>query len=275
VCAACLIALGSNLGDRAARLRAAVDELSRLPRSRLVARSSWRETPPIGGPGGQGAFLNGAALVDTALDPRTMLAELARIEQQGERVRKIRWDARTLDLDLMLYGDQTWQATDLVVPHPRMHYRRFVLEPAAEIAPWMIHPTSGWTVSRLLQQLDNNAATIAVAAADSRETQQLVAYLVEQLASPAAFGATGVSTNVVRWTLAEAGCSPEMRPQLLLAVGDVAGSAEVQMRKMLNLPASGPVAWLAPGAVEVAAAEALTVIASAWPQLAPTTPHGS
>lgn len=272
---ACLIALGSNLGEREERLRAAIDELSRLPHSRLIARSSWRETPPIGGPGGQGGFLNGAVLLETTLDPPAMLAELACIERRGERVRNIRWDARTLDLDLLLYGHQTWQATDLIVPHPRMHYRRFVLEPAAEIAPWMIHPTSGWTVARLLEQLDCEAPTISVAATDSSARAQLITYLVDRLASSTAFGTTELSTNVLPWGPNFSDLAPAAHPQLLLAISDVAGSDEVPTRKMLKLPATGPVAWLTPGTAEVLAAEALTVIASAWPKLAPTTLHGS
>lgn len=270
--AACLIALGSNLGDRAARLRAAIDELSRLPRSRRVARSSWRETPPVGGPGRQGPFLNGAALIETALDPPAVRAELARIERQGERVRTIRWDARTIDLDLLLVDGQTWQATDLIIPHPRMHYRRFVLEPAAELAPWMIHPTSGWTISRLLAQLDGVAPTIAVAATEMRVAEQLVAHLVERLLSSAASTTTELSTTVVAWTPDDSSCEAAARPQLLLAIGDVAGSDEAPMRKMLKLPATGPVAWLTPGTSEAMAAEALTVIASAWPKLVPAAP---
>jgi hypothetical protein len=148
-----------------------------------------------------------------------------------------------------------------------MHYRRFVLEPAAEIAPSMIHPTSGWTVARLLEHLERDEPTIAVAAADSRVSEQLVAHLVEQLTSTTAFGTTGISTSLVPWTPDVTECSSTTHPHLLLAVGEVAGSGEAQMRKMLKLPATGPVAWLAPGTAESLAVEAMTVIASAWPKL--------
>ena len=97
-----LVALGSNLGERAGQLNAALAELARLPSSRLIRRSGWFETPPIGGPTGQGAFLNGAALLWTTLAPRSLLASLQEIEQRLGRVRGERWGARLIDLDLLL-----------------------------------------------------------------------------------------------------------------------------------------------------------------------------
>lgn len=106
-----LIALGANLGDRAEQLNSALIELAGLPSSRLIRRSGWFETPPIGGPQGQSAFLNGSALLWTALAPRQLLAELQRIEEQLGRVRSERWGARVIDLDLLLF-DQ------LVIEHP-------------------------------------------------------------------------------------------------------------------------------------------------------------
>ena len=107
-----LVALGSNLGDRAEQLNAALGELVATRRVRvLIRRSGWFETPPIGGPAGQGAFLNGAALLWTTLAPRPLLAELQQIEEQLGRVRGERWGARVIDLDLLLF-DQ------LVIEHP-------------------------------------------------------------------------------------------------------------------------------------------------------------
>ncbi len=149
----CLLALGSNLGDRAASLRQAVGQLARLPQTVLMARSSWHETAPVGGPPGQGLFLNGAALVSTSLSPVALLAEIGRIEQQLGRIRAERWEARTIDLDVLLFDRVVHRGADLTIPHPRMLDRAFVLEPAAEIAAWMTHPETGWTISRLLQQL--------------------------------------------------------------------------------------------------------------------------
>src|SRR5687768_9904073 len=99
---ACLIGLGSNLGDRAETLSRAVSQLLSHPSIRVLARSGWRETRPVGGPGGQGAFLNGAVLLDTSLGPRELLAELRAVERTQGRKRGEHWAARTLDLDLLL-----------------------------------------------------------------------------------------------------------------------------------------------------------------------------
>jgi 2-amino-4-hydroxy-6-hydroxymethyldihydropteridine diphosphokinase len=259
--AACLIALGSNLGDRAAHLRRAVDELSRLPRARLVARSSWRETLPVGGPTGQGPFINGAAMLSTSLEPSRLLSELVRIETLIGRVRTVRWEARAIDLDLLLADNQVFDSLELRIPHPRMHYRRFVLQGAAEIAPWMVHPGSGWTLARLLDQLEHGADEAAVAATDSQLADWLVAHLVERLNSG---GVAGRPQRVVRWS---GGCPPMpawRRPKLVLAVGDATGGDVRQTHKILQLPATGPVAWLAPGTPEAVLGDALDAIASVW-----------
>jgi 2-amino-4-hydroxy-6-hydroxymethyldihydropteridine diphosphokinase len=120
-----------------------------------------RQTPPIGGPGGQPKFLNAAATLDTSLAPQQLLAALKQVEAALGRAPAERWAARTIDLDLLLYGNAVVDTPELVVPHPRMAFRRFVVEPAAEIAPDMLHPTIGWSMARLLDHL--NAAVPYVA----------------------------------------------------------------------------------------------------------------
>lgn len=251
--AECLVALGSNLGDRCATLRHAVDLLGRTPRTQVVARSAWRETPPVGGPTGQGAFLNGAIRLATGLDPDALYAELVRIESQLGRVRTESWSPRTLDLDLLLYGNDAHGTRDaLTIPHPRMHYRRFVLEGAAEVAPWMVHPPSGWTVARLLAQLDAGGAEVAVAAADATLAQDLSARLKK---------VSGTFSAVRPWT----GGAWNPGPRVLLAVGALPGTAAPERRKMLNLPPTGPIAWLSPGNIDSLVDEARTVLLSAQP----------
>jgi len=128
------IGLGSNLGDRAANLRAALAELESGD-LHVLRCSSFHETQPVGGPPGQEAYLNAVCEVDTQLDPRALLERLQVIEARLGRVRTVRNGPRTLDLDLLLYQDRTIAEPELIVPHPRMWERSFVLEPLAEICP--------------------------------------------------------------------------------------------------------------------------------------------
>lgn len=253
----CLIALGSNLGDRAAHLRQALDALACAPGVQIMTRSAWHETPPVGGPDAQPAYLNGAVLASTRRDPASLWIELARIEQSLGRVRGRRWQARTIDLDVLLYDRATIDTTELVTPHPRMHYRRFVLEPAREVAPWMVHPPSGWTVGRLLDLLDRGADELAVASADPHLGAALAAELERVLP-----GTGRGSPRVTTW----ADARERRRPKLILAIA--AGSDEAAARRMLQLPAGGPIAWLAPGDVAAMRDDAMAVVASAWPGLA-------
>jgi 2-amino-4-hydroxy-6-hydroxymethyldihydropteridine diphosphokinase len=131
------VGLGSNLGDREQTLRAAVSRLSASPGMELVAVSSLRETDPVGPVVDQPRFLNGVAVFETSLSPRELLDRLLEIEAQFGRTREgPPGGSRTLDLDLLLYGEERVDEPGLCVPHPRLHERSFVLEPLEEL---------GWT----------------------------------------------------------------------------------------------------------------------------------
>jgi 2-amino-4-hydroxy-6-hydroxymethyldihydropteridine diphosphokinase len=144
------VALGSNLGDRRAHLDFAVAGLRPLLADLLV--SSYRDTVPIGVVGPQPLYLNAAAVGQTTLAPRALLEALLAIERERGRRRPHVNAPRTLDLDLILYGDASLDEPGLIVPHPRFRERRFVLEPLAEVAPDMRDPISGQSVRELLER---------------------------------------------------------------------------------------------------------------------------
>ena len=144
------VALGSNLGDRAAALHDAVARLSAAPGVAVTRVSSFLENPAVGGPAGSPPFLNAVAEVRTALAPAALLDRLLEVERAMGRERRERWGPRTIDLDLVLFGDAVIDLPDLTVPHPRMHERAFVLEPLAEIAPDAVHPVLKRTAHELV-----------------------------------------------------------------------------------------------------------------------------
>jgi 2-amino-4-hydroxy-6-hydroxymethyldihydropteridine diphosphokinase len=144
------IALGSNIGDREAHLAFAVARLSSLLSN--LRQSRWHDTAPVGVSPGQPRYLNGVVVGDTPLTARELLNELLAIEAAAGRTRPSPQAPRTLDLDLILFGNERIREAGLVVPHPRFRERLFVLEPLAEVAPGWIDPDSGEAVSALLQQ---------------------------------------------------------------------------------------------------------------------------
>ena len=169
------------------------------------AVSSYHETAPVGGPPGQGPFLNAAATVESGLDPKSLLESLREIEANAGRVRVVRWGERTLDLDLLLYGDTIrgrhpkisvfWSAmpTGLQVPHPWLPYRRFVLAPAAEIAADMVDPVTKKSIAQLLANLDRRPSYVALAGHHNPRMRRLFGRLTQSL------NAAGVSGGRPCW----------------------------------------------------------------------------
>jgi 2-amino-4-hydroxy-6-hydroxymethyldihydropteridine diphosphokinase len=160
------IGLGANLGDTRATLRAAFAALAALPRTRLLDRSSLYRSAPVdaGGPD----YLNAVALIDTGLDADELLAQLLAIERRHGRERPFPNAPRTLDLDLLLYGDAQIASPTLTVPHPRLHTRAFVLAPLAELAPGLCIPGRGAVAALLPGVADQPIERLAGTAGRSK-----------------------------------------------------------------------------------------------------------
>jgi len=144
------IGVGSNLGDKVGNCHMAVDKVDALPGCSVQARSGLYRTEPVGVED-QDWYVNGAICVDTELSPRDLLVHLMAIEASMGRVRKEKWEARIIDLDILLYGSHRINEEGLIIPHPLMHSRRFVLVPLNQLDPQLVHPGFGRTISALLE----------------------------------------------------------------------------------------------------------------------------
>jgi 2-amino-4-hydroxy-6-hydroxymethyldihydropteridine diphosphokinase len=151
------IGVGSNLGDKIGNCRKALNEIAAF--AEIVKISSLYETEPVGNEE-QPNFINCAAEIRTDLSPHELLTRLNQAENKLGRVREEKWGPRTIDLDIIFYNDLVMRDNNLIIPHPRAHLRRFVLEPICEIAPGFIHPELGVSVIELLKKLEDNKQVI-------------------------------------------------------------------------------------------------------------------
>jgi 2-amino-4-hydroxy-6-hydroxymethyldihydropteridine diphosphokinase len=289
----CLLSLGSNVGDRAATLAAALADIARLPDVRLARQSSTHTSQPVGGPAEQGEFLNAAALVETRLAPLTLLHELQEIEARYGRQRSDRWAPRTLDLDLLLHGNEVSETTMLTLPHPRMSFRRFVLAPSAEIAPRMLHPVIGWPVERLLLHLGAASDQVAILS-PSNGARSVVAELLatnfrcQQIAAPT-FG-TAEHLWPAAWTnwMSFPRAAPQKQPAAqsgsslpyaaaafpkltIMLDADVAAPRPIRSEwsTIVRQPGRGPTLRLQANEALTIGQEVLAAIAAVWPDLGP------
>lgn len=149
------IGVGSNLGDRQANIKHALAMLIETPQIEIRRISAMFDNPAVGGAEGSPNYLNAAVEIQTTLQPQALLARLLEIEQTMGRERNEKWGSRNIDLDLLLYGNAIVSKDNLIVPHPLMHERMFVLRPLAEIAPRAVHPTLNVTIQDLLGSLSS------------------------------------------------------------------------------------------------------------------------
>jgi 2-amino-4-hydroxy-6-hydroxymethyldihydropteridine diphosphokinase len=140
-----------------AYINGAIEAIGRTPGVTVRQVSSLHETEPVGGPPGQGLYLNAVTVLETELEPIELLGVLQQIEVQFGRARTVRWGERTLDLDLLLFGDSILQTPELCVPHPRMRMRRFVLEPLVELAPQVVDPVTRRPFAEILAELNERS----------------------------------------------------------------------------------------------------------------------
>ncbi len=153
------IGVGSNQGDRHAHCAAALAHIAATPHTRLLDQSSWYLTEPRGFPG-QDDFINLVLKIETELAPFALLGFLQATEAKLARQKTIRFGPRTIDLDILLYGDRIIQSPELTIPHTRLCERGFVLVPLQELSPQLMHPVRNQTISRLLAELDDTGRVI-------------------------------------------------------------------------------------------------------------------
>jgi len=288
--ATALLGLGSNLGDREATLRAAVAAIDALPDVRVSRTSAFHRSRPVGGPAGQGEFLNAAATIETKTPPLRLLAELQDIESRlGRRATTVRWAARPLDIDLLLYGAEVIETPMLTLPHPRLTFRRFVLAPAVEVAARMLHPVIGWPLERLLLHLNAAADLVAIVSPSEKHRRHFGDIIVKRFQVRPATGPSFANAEqfwpvaLTAWLQLHA-TSPASGPRagksslpyaaaafpkLTILLDDGSSDSDIpksQWSALVRRPGRGPTLRLQ--AIEAATfeAEIVAAIESVWPE---------
>jgi 2-amino-4-hydroxy-6-hydroxymethyldihydropteridine diphosphokinase len=284
----CLLGLGSNLGNREETLCDAIEAIGALPGVTLSRQSRLYRSDPVGGPAGQGEFLNTAVIVETELKPLALLDEFHRIEQGFGRVESERWAARTLDIDILLVGDRVIETGRLTVPHPRMSFRRFVLEPSSEIAGEMVHPTIGWTIRQLRDHLESASDRIAIVSSEEPLRRGLAEFLVERcggklVETPAqTMGQTFLSVEKNR-SAADRNICPTVRseplpppddlaadfPKLTIVIAVNQPDPKAQRAAIERQKLSGPTLVLRTSDRKTMESEILAAVEAVWPDLCP------
>jgi 2-amino-4-hydroxy-6-hydroxymethyldihydropteridine diphosphokinase len=275
-------------------LRASLAEIEALPDVRVRRSSEFYRTKPVGGPLGQGEFVNAAAVIETKTPPLRLLDELQDIERRhGRDANAERWSPRPLDIDLLLYDNEVMETPMLVLPHPRMSFRRFVLQPAAEIAARMLHPVIGWPVERLLLHLNAASDQVAIVSPSEKLRRQFGELLVQRynavLADPPAFATAEQfwPAQMTTWlkapapTRAAEAAAPKSTslpyaaaafPKLSILLDGDSSSANVpkaQWTAVVRRPGRGPTLRLQESEAPTFPMEISAAIEAVWPDLGP------
>lgn len=262
------IALGSNLGDRDDFLRRALTALRQTEGVEVTRVSPWYETRPVGGPAGQGPYLNAVAEVQSECGPHDLLAVLLNIEQQLGRERHEKDGPRTIDLDLLLYGDLVYEDTQLLVPHPRLHERLFVLHPLAQLAPGLLHPVLKRSIADLLAELQGLRLHGSAPGRELAGRRALVTGSTRGIGRAIALELAAAGANVIVHGRRSRQAAEETAEQVRLA--DV--RSEVRLADLSDAEACRRLveeAWACWGGLDVwinnAGADTLTGEAASWP----------
>ncbi|MFM2095910.1 MAG: 2-amino-4-hydroxy-6-hydroxymethyldihydropteridine pyrophosphokinae [Planctomycetota bacterium] len=175
-----LIGFGANQGDPIATFQAAIEALGRTEGVRVTRVSRLYRTTAVGGPTGQRDYTNGVIRCETTLAPEQLLGVLQRIETRLGRERKERWGPRVVDLDLLLVGDALRHTEHLVLPHPRMAFRAFVLEPACEVASEITDPRTGWTLQHLREHMERSPKYVVICGVNMPAKRRLMAAIANR-----------------------------------------------------------------------------------------------
>jgi 2-amino-4-hydroxy-6-hydroxymethyldihydropteridine diphosphokinase len=279
------IGLGSNLGDRQNYLDQAIEALQEHEHIEVRQVSTYFETDPVGGPPGQPTFINAAAEVETTLEPHELMQALLDIERRLGRVRGEKDGPRTIDLDLLLYGDAIIDSPELKVPHPRMHTRGFVLEPMAEIAPDAVHPVLGDNMAELWDKYDPEEEYGPAgdeedeeAAPGQRPARVALGKELQGLRAMVTGSTSGIG-KAIALELASAGAAivvhgrrSSAAEEVADAIAEMGGTADVLLGNLLQLEECRRVvatAWDEWGPIDIwinnAGADVLTGEAAGWP----------
>lgn len=268
----CLLAVGSNQGDRSETIRQAYAAIGQLPGTTLLSKSTLHETVPVGGPPGQEPFLNGAAIIQTSLPPEGLLAHAQRIEAELGRTRGEVWGPRPIDLDLLIYDDLVLDTPQLTLPHPRMSFRPFVLGPAVEIAPDWNHPLLDCPLASLWDRLTTGDDSLLIYGGSPPDRDWLAGMLAREFLDlvPETAAESPLAALEHFKDLAGAGCWLRLGSDPLPIAPTPRLSIFFKTDNQRPLPGL-PTLTLASGAQDHLLAEAYAAVELVWPALSRTS----